>query len=129
MSMNDPLANMFSKMMNAEKIGKDEIVIKPYSKIIKEVIALLNENDYVGSCTEVDDGRGGFLKLNIKSLNGCGVIKPRFAVKVNEYERFEKRFLPAKDFGMLIVSTSKGIMTHNKAKELKLGGKLIAYCY
>ncbi len=46
-----------------------------------------------------------------------------------EFEKFEKRFLPAKDFGFLILSTSKGIMTHLAAKEKSIGGKLLAYVY
>ncbi|MAG78181.1 30S ribosomal protein S8, partial [archaeon] len=59
----------------------------------------------------------------------CGVIKPRFSVKIDGYEKFEKRFLLSKDFGLIIVSTSKGIMTHIEAKEKKLGGKLLAFVY
>ena len=59
----------------------------------------------------------------------CGAIKPNFSVKKDGFEKFEKRYLPAKDFGVLIVSTSQGIMTHVEAKEKKLGGKLIAYVY
>ena len=58
-----------------------------------------------------------------------GAIKPRFAVKATEYEKFEKRYLPAKGFGILIVSTVKGLMTHYEAKQQGLGGRLIAYCY
>ncbi len=129
MSLNDPLSNMLSKILNAERTGKEEIIVKPYSKVIKEVLKVLQENNYVSSYEDVDDGRGGFLKVSIENINNCGVIKPRFAVKINGFERFEKRFLPAKDFGILIVSTSKGIVTHNQAKEAKTGGKLIAYCY
>ena len=63
------------------------------------------------------------------SINKCGVIKPRFSVKKNEYEKFEKRYLPAHGFGIIIVSTPKGLMMHDEAIEKGLGGKLIAYCY
>ena len=44
-------------------------------------------------------------------------------------EKFEKRYLPAKGFGLIIVSTSKGLMTHVDAEEKNIGGKMIAYCY
>ena len=47
----------------------------------------------------------------------------------NKFEKFERRYLPAKDLGILFVSTPKGIMTHYDAKAKKLGGKLLAYCY
>ena len=65
----------------------------------------------------------------IGKLNKCGTIKPRHSVTLNDYEKFEKRFLPARNFGVLLVSTSQGLMTHIQAKDKKIGGKLIAYCY
>jgi small subunit ribosomal protein S8 len=57
------------------------------------------------------------------------VVKPRYSVKSDNYEKFEKRYLPAKEFGVLVVSTPKGMMSHNDARKNKLGGRLIAYCY
>jgi small subunit ribosomal protein S8 len=128
--LNDPLAAALSKMLNAEKIGKRELLIKPASKVIKEVLTLFNNHNYVGTFEEIDDGKGGVLKVNLLgNINKCGVIKPRFATKHNAFEKWEKRYLPSKDFGVIIISTSKGIMTHYQAKEQKVGGKLIAYCY
>ena len=65
----------------------------------------------------------------ISSINKTGVIKPKYSVKINEYEKFEKRYLAAFGFGFLIVSTNQGIMTQEDAITKKLGGKLIAYVY
>jgi small subunit ribosomal protein S8 len=130
MSLNDPLANAMSKLLNFEKVGKKECIVKPMSRLIKEVLDILNEEGYVGTYEVVEDGRGNSLKLNLLgNVNKCGAIKPRSAVTIDNYEKFEKRFLPSKDFGLLIISTSQGLMTHFKAKEKKIGGKLIAYCY
>ncbi len=127
---NDPLAAALSKIMNAERVGKREVLIKPASKLLKEVLNILNEHNYLGSFEEIDDGQGGVLKVNILgNVNKCGAIKPRFSTKHNTFEKWEKRYLPAKDFGLLIVSTPLGIMAHNIAKEKKTGGKLLAYCY
>lgn len=127
---NDPLAAALSKIMNAERVGKREVLIKPASKLLKEVLNILNEHNYVGSFEEIDDEKGGVLKVNILgNVNKCGAIKPRFSSKHNNFEKWEKRYLPAKDFGLLIVSTPQGIMAHNLAKEKKTGGKLLAYCY
>ena len=90
----------------------------------------MNENNYIGSFEEIDDGKGGVLKINLLSnINKCGVIKPRFSTKQNGFEKWEKRYLPAKDFGIILVSTPQGIMTHSDAKEKSTGGKLLAYCY
>ncbi|MCP3681149.1 MAG: 30S ribosomal protein S8 [bacterium] len=128
--LNDPLANALSVIMNAEKIGKEECMIKPISKTIKKVLAIMNENTYVGTAKEIEDGRGNVLTVSLLGkVNKCGAVKPRYSIKKDNFERFEKRFLPAKDFGILIVSTSKGLMTNDEAKKKGIGGVLIAYCY
>ena len=90
----------------------------------------MNEHSYLGIFELVEDGKGGIIKLNLLgNINKCGVIKPRFSTKKHNYEKWEKRYLPAKDFGVIIVSTPQGIMTHIEAKEKGIGGKLLAYCY
>lgn len=128
--MNDTLSNALSKILNAERIGRSSCEIRPSSKVIKRALTLMNDSLYIGSFKEVKDGRGNVLQINlIGMVNKCGAIKPRWSVKKDEFEKFEKRYLPAKGFGILIVSTVNGIMTHTEAKEKGLGGKLIAYVY
>ncbi|NQU79826.1 30S ribosomal protein S8 [Candidatus Woesearchaeota archaeon] len=130
MSLNDPLSNVMSKVNNYEKVGKKDCVIKPVSIIIKKLLDLLNQEGYMGKYKEFEDGKGNHLKLDLLgNINKCGSIKPRFSVALDDYEKWEKRYLPSRGFGILIVSTSQGIMTHNKAKEKKIGGRLLAYCY
>ncbi len=128
--LNDPLAAALTKIMNAEKVGKKEVEVRPASKLIKKVLTILNDHSYVGMYEEVPDGRAGILKVHLLgNVNWCGVIKPRFSVKCTAFEKWEKRYLPAKDFGLLIVSTPLGVLSHSQAKEKRTGGKLIAYCY
>jgi len=130
MSMNDTLANALSHVLNCEKVGKTECTIKNVSKVIKEIFKILNKNGYIGKMDITKNSRGETMVVELKgTINKCGSIKPRFPVKLSDYEKYERRYLPAKDFGIIIVSTSKGMMTHNEAIEKKLGGKLIAYCY
>jgi small subunit ribosomal protein S8 len=130
MSLNDPLANALSLILNSEKTKRTECFIKPISQIIKSTLKVMNDGGFVGSIEEVEDGKGNFIKLNLLgAVNKCGAIKPRYAVKKNEYEKFEKRYLPAKDFGLIIVSTPSGVMNHTEAKKKGLGGRLLAYCY
>ena len=127
---NDPLAATLAKILNAERVGKREVIVKPASKMIKTVLTLMNEHRFIGSFELIDEKQGGLLKINLLGgINKCGVVKPRFSTKKNGFEKWEKRYLPAKDFGIIIVSTPNGIMTHNKAKEQETGGKLLAYCY
>ncbi|RMF05958.1 30S ribosomal protein S8 [Candidatus Woesearchaeota archaeon] len=130
MSLNDPLANALSHILNSEKVAKKKIVIRPTNKIIENVLKLLQENNYVGSYEIIEDSKGNSLVLNLLGrINKCGAVKPRFPVKVTEFEKFEKRYLPAKNFGILVVSTPQGLMTHEDAKKKGIGGKLLAYCY
>ncbi len=127
---NDTLATALSAIMNYDVIGKREFLVHPASKTIKKVLTIMNAQGYVGSTEEVTDARGGVLKINLLgNINKCGVIKPRFAVAMDGYEKFEKRFLPAKGVGVLMVSTTNGILTHEEAKQQNLGGRLIAFCY
>ncbi len=128
--MNDPLASTLSSILNAEKVGKKICVVKPASNVIKTVLQILKDNSYIGDFEVVKDNKGDLIKINlIGRINKTGVIKPRFSLEKDEFEKFEKRFLPAKDFGLIIISTSKGIMTHYTAKEKNLGGVLLSYCY
>ncbi len=128
--LNDPLANAFSVVLNSEKIGKRECAIKPISKVVKEVLRVMKEGSYIGEFTEVEDGKGNYIKINLLgTINKCGVIKPRYSSKMGGYEKFEKRYLPAKDVGIIFVSTTQGIMSHYDAKEKNIGGKVVGYCY
>ena len=130
MAMNDTLAIALNNMLNADKVGKDNCVVKPLSKITKAVLEIMKDNHYIGEYTEIDDKKGGFININlIGGLNKCGAIKPRFSATIDEFTKFEKRFLPAKNFGIIVISTPKGIMTLEQAKEKNIGGKLLAYIY
>ncbi len=130
MSLNDTLATVLSQIKNSITVGKLTVVTKFSSKLIKQVLEIMHEEGYIGDVQETIDSKGDFLTIQlIGKLNSCGVIKPRFAINLAGFEKFEKSYLPAKGFGFIIVSTNKGLMTHVKAKEQHLGGKLISYYY
>lgn len=130
MVLNDPLANALSLISNAEKVGKSDCVIKPVSKIILKVLDIMKANNYIGEYKIVKDNSGDYVTLGlVGNINKCNVIKPRFSVRRDEFEKFEKRYLLADGFGIIVVSTPKGMMTLEEAKEKKIGGKLLAYCY
>ena len=128
--LNDTLATNLSKIENYEKIGRKECVVMPAGNTVKKVLEIFNAKGYLGQAEVITEARGCALKVHLLGrINKCGVIKPRFTVKKLSYEKFEKRYLPAKNMGILIVSTPKGIMTHEEAKEQGHGGRLIAFCY
>lgn len=127
---NDPLNDAMSTIKNAATVGKGECTIRPSSKLIGRVLKVMQENGYINQFEFVDDGKAGVFKVRMEGkINNCGVIKPRFSVKKVDLEMYEARYLPAQDFGVLILSTTEGVMSHVKAKELGVGGKLLAYVY
>lgn len=128
--MNDTLATALSAINNYDCVGKKMIIINPTSKVIERVLKILNEQGFVGAFERITGEKGGYLRLHLLgTINKCGVVKPRFSAKIDDFEKFEKRFLPAEGVGLLIVSTNEGMMTHYEAIEKNLGGRLIAYCY
>ncbi len=130
MSLVDPLSDALINLKNRDMASKRDCVIRPRFKLLLEVLKIMKENGFINSFEAVEDGREGLVKIDLNGkINDCKAIKPRFAVKKDEFEKFEKRFLPSKDLGLLLVSTPKGLMTHRKAKEELTGGRLIAYIY
>lgn len=128
--LTDPLANVLNNIQGAQKIGKNECIAFPISKVVKKVLEMMQHYRYIGAYEVIDKKTAPYLKIHlIGTLNKCAVIKPRFSIKKDGYEKFEKRYLPAKDMGVIVVSTSQGMMTHHEAKEKGLGGTLIAYFY
>ncbi|MBU1201685.1 MAG: 30S ribosomal protein S8 [Nanoarchaeota archaeon] len=130
MSLNNTLANVLSFIQNYEQLGKSEVLTKNNSKLIRGILTIMKEEGYIGGFEEVPFSSGNMLKIMLTgNINKTNIIRPNYQIKLFEYEKFEKRYLPAKNFGIIIISTNKGLMTHNQAKENKLGGKLLAYCY
>ncbi len=128
--LTDPLADALSNVKNNERSGSLECLIKPASNLITRVLEVFQKYDYISSFEFINDGRSG--KINVKllgNINECGVVKPRYAVGKMDFEKFEKRFLPAIGFGIMIVSTPLGVMSHREAKEKGTGGRLLAYVY
>jgi small subunit ribosomal protein S8 len=130
MTLMDPLADALTNMRNNEMQGNNTCTITPASKMIGHVLRTMQKEEYIGEFEFVDDGKAGQFIVELEgNINKCGVIKPRHAVKNDEYERFEKRYLPSKNFGIMIMTTSQGIMTHKEAKEKGIGGRLLVYIY
>ena len=121
----DIISDCLNQIMNIKKAKKQEVSIKRYSKFLIDILELMKKLGYIDYKSEKES-----LNIKIKeNLNACKAIKPRFNVQTEEIDKYIRRFLPARDFGFLIVSTSKGLMTHEEALNKGLGGSLIAYVY
>jgi len=130
LAMMDTLANGLTILMNSELRNKMECVISPASKLLGQVLRVMQLNGFIGEFEFIDDGRSGKFRVQLLGrINKCGAIKPRYPVRAGEFEMWEKRFLPSREFGILIVSTSLGVLPHKEAEEKKIGGRLLAFVY
>ena len=130
MTMMDTLANGLTTIVNNELRNRRECVLNPASKLLGRVLRVIQRNGYIGEFEFVDDGRSGKFKIQLLGrVNKCGAIKPRYPVSLQEFERWEKRFLPSRDIGILVISTSQGVVSHKEAKKKNLGGRLLAFIY
>ena len=128
--MQDTTSNALASIQNAIQSDKSEAVISPTSNTIKDTLLLMQQEEYIDVFELVEDGRGNKFKVQLKeNINTAKPIKPNFYVAADEFEKWEKRYLPAKDFGKLLLTTSKGILTHEQARDKNVGGKLIGYVY
>lgn len=133
MVMMDTLANALTAITNAEARAKKEVLIRPASKLIIEVLKVLQREGYVGEFEYIDDGRQGKIKVQLLGrVNKAGAIKPRRGVKLKELVEMPdwlRKHLPSRDVGLLIVSTPRGVMSHKEAVANRTGGVLLAYVY
>ena len=128
--LQDPLNDALTAIKNAEAAGLAECIVRPASKLIGRVLTVMADHGYVEAFEPIADGRGGMFRVVLRgNINECGIIKPRFAVKRSDFEKWEARYLPAQDFGVLILTTTQGVMSQTRAKEIGVGGKLLAFVY
>lgn len=126
----DTLANGLTTILNNEIRNKRECVISPASKLLGRVLRIMQLNGYIGEFEFIDDGRAGKFKVQLLGrINKCGAIRPRFSVRIDEIEDWEKKLLLSREMGILAISTSKGVLSHKDAKEKRIGGKLLAFIY
>ena len=120
----DIVADILNQIMNAKKAGKSEVIVKKHSKLLRNILDIAKESGYLDY--EIN---GIELKIIIHTINEIRAIKPRYTVSVSNINKYVRRFLPAKNFGTVIISTNKGLMRHEEAKENNLGGCIIAYMF
>jgi small subunit ribosomal protein S8 len=127
--MPDLLADALNKIKVYENTGRAECTVAS-TRLVRNVLDTLKGNGYVTEVEEFTEGKFKRLRVTLSNrINDIGVVKPRHAVTVDDYQKYETRYIPSRDFGILIVSTPKGIMSNNDAKEKHFGGRLIAYVY
>jgi small subunit ribosomal protein S8 len=125
----DRLAEAINIIKTHERMGREECVVDS-TKLLKSVLQTLKKESYINDFEEFKEGK--IMKIRIKlsnRINAMGVIKPRYAIKKDMIQKYETRYIPSKDFGILVMSTPKGLMTNREAREKMTGGRLVLYVY
>ena len=126
MSMQDPIADLFSRINNAQARGKANVVVPSSSKKIS-LVSLLKDKGYVDSF-DVSDSPKTEIEIKLKYFEGAPVIKELKRISKPGLRQYSnKKEIPDVNggLGIAVVSTNKGLMTDQEAKEAGLGGELI----
>ena len=132
MQMSDVIADMLTRIRNAND-AKHATVDIPASNMKKAIADILGEEGYVKSYQIIEDGKQGTIRVTLKYegnkqkvLRGIRrVSKPGLRI----YAGFQDMPKVMNGLGIAIVSTSKGIMTDKKARQLKVGGEVLAFVW
>ena len=126
----NPIADAMTTIKNTGDIGKPECIVEPASTLLGSMLKVMQDSKYIRSYDVIEDGRGSQFRVILNGrINKCGAITPRYSVKLDEMEYWEKQYLPGKNFGLIMLSTSRGVMSHEQAKKESIGGELLGYVY
>ena len=123
----DIVADALNMMKNAKRARKDTIKVKIISNMLIEILKIMKQKGAVKKYKI--DSKEKSIEITIGDLTECKSIKPRFSCDKSQIEKYRRRYLPARNLGTMIVSTNKGLMTHEEAQEEQIGGCLIAFFY
>jgi len=123
----DPIADMLTRVRNAALVNKDTVSL-PHSKVKEAVAKILSDHKFIGS-VEVTDGLVG--KQLVLTLGSAHVTEIKRLSKPGRRMYTTADAIPSVKGGrgIVVISTSKGIMTGNEAKKQRLGGELICQVY
>lgn len=123
----DIVADGLNMIRNAKMSRKEEIVVTRISNLFIEILKIMKEKGAIK--TYKINSKEKSVKISLGDIVDCKAIKPRFTVKIDQIEKYRRRYLPARNIGTIVLSTNKGLLTHEEAFEENLGGCLIAYFY
>jgi small subunit ribosomal protein S8 len=127
MSLQDPLADMFTRIRNGQMAGKKTIEM-PSSKQKVELARVLADEGYIGAYSVSDAGPKAQLRIDLKYYEGKPVIEHIARVSrpgLRVYKKVDQLPRVKQGLGVLIVSTSRGVMTDRAARKANVSGEII----
>ena len=131
MSMTDPIADMLTRIRNANQM-KHESVSMPASRLKLEILEVLKNEGYIAEYEKIEDGKQGVIKVTLKYVNKERVIKGIKRISkpgLRVYAKSTELPQVLNGLGVAIISTSNGVMTDREARKNKLGGEVIAFVW
>lgn len=125
----DIISDALNNIMNAKRVEKIEVRINKISKFLVSILQMMKEQKYIDFEVKDEAESKPYVIVKVLKLNVCKSIKPRYSVTVERIDKYLRRYLPSRNFGTVIVSTNKGLMSHEEAIKNNLGGSLVAYFY
>jgi len=123
----DIVADALNAIKNAKNASKEIVNVNIISNLLVEILKIMKQKGAIKKYKI--DSKKKSIEITIGDVVKCKAIKPRFSVDKTQIEKYRRRYLPARNMGTIIISTNKGLMTHEEAQEEKIGGCLIAYFY
>ena len=124
----DIVSDALNRIMNAKRVGKTEVEITRTSKVLVALLEIMKKKGHI--TFEIGgEEKKPTVKVKFVKINLCQAIKPRYNVEVTDIDKYLRRFLPSRNFGTVVISTNKGLLTQEEAYEKNIGGSLIAYFY
>ena len=123
----DVVSDALNMMNNAKKAGKTEVEVKKISNLLIEVLKIMKQKEAIKKYKINAQKKSADISLG--EFTECRAIKPRFTADKSQIEQYRRRFLPSRNMGTVIISTNKGLLTHEEASQEGIGGCLIAYFY
>ena len=132
MQITDPVADMLTRIRNASSAKHDTVDV-PASNLKKAIAQILLEEGYIKSYEVVDNGNQGNIHITLKYLgkkqSAISGLKRVSKPGLRIYAGADELPKVLKGLGIAIVSTSKGVMTDKKARELHIGGEVLAFVW
>ena len=129
MSMSDPIADLLTRIRNAQMVAKSTVVV-PSSKVKVAIAQVLKDEGYIDGFQVKADGKKSELEITLKYYAGRPVIERIVRVSrpgLRVYKGCEKLPQVMNGLGVAIVTTPKGVMTDRKARAAGVGGEVLCY--